>query len=134
MISFLHFQSILDCFFRTILDYGNNNFCVPTVSYIPSFGFFWEIFLNATIAVTQLSITVLPLLPPAAPPSHRQEFDPVRILCWNYVERLSYAQVGSKKHAGLGLSSPSSLAHEESLSVVGVDEAKNTKESREECR
>lgn len=50
------------------------------------------------------------------------------------MERLSYAQVGSKKHAGLGLSSPSSLAHEESLSVVGVDEAKNTKESREECR
>lgn len=90
--------------------------------------FLGEIFLNATIAATQLSITVPPLLPPAAPCSHRQAFDPVRILCWNYLERLSYAQVGSKKHEGLGLSSPSSLAHEESLSVVRVDEAKNTKD------
>ena len=75
---------------------------MPTVSYTPSFDFFGEIVLNATLVLMELSITGLCRLLPTAPPSHSEKFDPVRILSWNYLERLSYAQVESYKHVGLG--------------------------------
>lgn len=86
---FYVFKYILNFFLKTILDWGN--ICVPTVSFIPSFGFLGEISLNAAIVVIQTSITVLCCLPAShcSTQPQRQEFDPVRSLCWSYVERLS---------------------------------------------